>query len=175
MKSAGINWLAFGIESASKDVRDGVTKRFDQNKIEKAIEIAQKAGIFIMGNFIFGLPDDNNQTMQETLDLAKELNLEYINFYTAMAYPGSKLYFEAIQNGIKLPDKWHGFAQYGEETLPLPTKYLSSAEVLRFRDYAFDNYLSNPKYLKMIREKFGIEVEEHIKKMLEHKIKRKYA
>ena len=128
-----------------------------------------------MGNFIFGLPDDTLQTMQETLDLAKELNLEYINFYTAMAYPGSRLYFEAIEQGITLPEVWHGFAQYGEDTLPIPTKYLSSAEVLRFRDRAFNEYMSNPRYIEMIRKKFGIEVEEHIKEMLSYSIRRKYV
>lgn len=175
MKQAGINWLAFGIESANDNVREGVTKRFSQDTIKKAIRISQNANIYIMGNFIFGLPDDTIETMQETLDLAKELNLEYINFYTAMAYPGSQLYFEAIQKGIKLPEQWHGYAQYGEDTLPLSTKYLTSAEVLRFRDKAFTEYLSNHLYLKMIREKFGIEVEEHIKKMLKHEIRRKYA
>jgi radical SAM superfamily enzyme YgiQ (UPF0313 family) len=143
--------------------------------IKKAIEITRAADIYIMGNFIFGLPDDNMETMQETLDMAKELNLEYINFYTAMAYPGSQLYYEALQKGIKLPEKWHGYSQYGEETLPMPTKYLSAAEVLRFRDNAFKEYLSNPKYLEMIREKFGSKVVEHIKEMLKHEIHRKFA
>ena len=175
MKKAGINWLAFGIESASEDVRGGVTKRFSQDAIKKAIKISQNANIYIMGNFIFGLPDDTIETMRETLDLAKELNLEYINFYTAMAYPGSQLYFEAIHKGIKLPEQWHGYAQYGEDTLPLPTKYLTSAEVLRFRDKAFTEYLSNPRYMKMIREKFSVEVERHIQEMLKYEIRRKYT
>lgn len=175
MKKAGINWVAFGIESASKNVREGVTKRFSQDMIKKAIEITRAADVYIMGNFIFGLPDDNMGTMQETLDMAKELNLEYINFYTAMAYPGSQLYYEALQKEIKLPEKWHGYSQYGEETLPMPTKYLSAAEVLRFRDNAFKEYLSNPKYLEMLREKFGSGVVEHIKGMLKHEIHRKFA
>ncbi len=174
MKKAGINWVAFGIESASKNVREGVTKRFSQDMIKKAIEITRAEDVYIMGNFIFGLPDDNMETMQETLDLAKELNLEYINFYTAMAYPGSQLYYEALQKGIKLPEKWHGYSQYGEETLPMPTKYLSAAEVLRFRDNAFKEYFSNPMYMEMIRDKFGEKVVEHIKEMLKHEIHRKF-
>jgi len=175
MKQAGINWLAFGIESASDNVREGVTKRFSQDTIRNAIRITRDAGINIMGNFIFGLPDDSPETMQETFNLAKELNPEYINFYTAMAYPGSPLYFEAVRNGIPLPKEWHGFAQYGEDTLPMPTKYCSGAEVLRFRDHAFNEYLNNPLYLEMIRKKFGSSVENHIKEMLQHKIRRKYA
>ncbi len=175
MKKAGINWVAFGIESASKNVREGVTKRFGQDAIKKAIGITRAADINIMGNFIFGLTDDSMETMQETLELAKELNLEYINFYSAMAYPGSCLYYEALQKGIKLPEQWHDYSQYGEETLPMPTKYLSAAEVLRFRDNAFKEYFSNPKYLEMIRDKFGDKVVEHIKEMLKYEIHRKFA
>jgi len=175
MKQACINWVAFGFESASNQVRNGVSKKFDHDTVKKAIEMTRAANINIIGNFIFGLPDDDIETMRETLDMAKEFNFEYVNFYTAMAYPGSQLYHEAIQKEIKLPEQWHGYSQYGEDTLPMPTKYLSAAEVLRFRDNAFMEYLGNPKYLKMIRDKFSQNVVEHIKSMLKHKIYRKFA
>jgi radical SAM superfamily enzyme YgiQ (UPF0313 family) len=176
MKQAGINWLAYGIESGSKKVRDGVNKgRFGQDKIKKAIEMTKAAGIYIIGNFIFGLPDDDLETMQETLNMAKEFNFEYVNFYTTMAYPGSQLYEDALQKDIKLPETWHGYSQYSEDTLPLPTKHLSAAEVLRFRDNAFKEYYKNPKYIKMIRGKFGPEIVKHINEMLKHEIHRKFA
>ena len=175
MKQAGINWVAFGFESASNQVRNGVSKKFNHDSVQKAIEMTRAVGINIIGNFIFGLPDDNLETMRETLDMAKKYNFEYVNFYTAMAYPGSKLYHEALQKGIKLPEQWHGYSQYGEDTLPMPTKYISAAEVLRFRDSAFMEYFNNPKYLEMIRDKFGQNVVEHIKGMLNHKIYRKFA
>ena len=176
MKQAGINWLAFGIESGSKKVRNGVSKgRFNQDDIRKAINMTKNAGINIGANFIFGLPDDDLETMQETLNLAKELNCEYTNFYVAMAFPGSKLYDEAIKNNIKLPENWLGYAQFSEETLPLSTKYISSADVLRFRDNPFKEFHSNLKYINMITEKFGPKTAEHIREMLKHDISRKYA
>ncbi len=175
MKQAGINWLAYGIESASEGVRKGVAKKLRQETIKKALEMTHAAGIYIIGNFMFGLPDDNLETMQETLDMAKEFNFEYVNFYTAMAYPGSQLYKDAIRQDVKLPESWHGYGQYSEETLPLPTKYLSAAEVLRFRDKAFKEYLSNPTYLEMIREKFGPEIVRHIQGVLQYEIRRKFA
>jgi len=174
MKHAGINWVAYGFESASNRVRNDVSKKFDQATVRRAIEMTQAAGINIIGNFIFGLPEDDIETMRETLDMAKEFNFEFINFYTAMAYPGSQLYYDAIEKGIKLPEQWHGYSQYGEDTLPLPTKYISAAEVLKFRDNAFKWYLSNPKYLEMIQEKFGQHVIEHIKGMLKNEIHRKF-
>lgn len=175
MKQAGINWVAYGIESASETVRKGVAKKLRKDTIVKAVEMTRAAGIHIIGNFIFGLPDDNLESMQETLKMAKELNFEYANFHTAMAYPGSQLYDDAVKQGVKLPEEWHGYGQYSEETLPMPTKYLSAADVLRFRDNAFKEYFSNPKYIDMVREKFGTKVVEHIQEMLKHKLRRKYA
>jgi len=176
MKKAGINWLAFGIESANKKVRDGVVKgRFGKDAIKEAIEMTHKAGIYIVANFIFGLPDDDAQTLQETLDMAKVLNCEYVNFYTAMAYPGSQLYEDMVRQGANLPKSWLSYSQFGKETLPLSTKYLSSSEILRFRDKAFEEYHSNPCYLNMIGEKFGLDAVDHIKDVLKYKINRKYV
>lgn len=175
MKAAGINWLAFGIESATSKVREGVSKRFSQDKIKEAIEMARNAGIYVLGNFIFGLPDDDYETMQETLNMAMEFNFEYANLYSAMAYPGSKLYNDALAQNAKLPDSWHGYSQFGEECLPLPTKYLSASEVLRFRDEAFLKYHLNPKYLQMMEEKFGKETADYIRDMCKVKLVRKYA
>lgn len=176
MKKAGIRWVCYGIESGSKKVRLGVSKiGFDKDKIREVIDMTKKAGVYILGNFIFGLPDDDFETMRETYDLAKELNCEYVNFYATMAYPGSKLYEDAVKQGIPLPSNWLGFAQLNEDTLPLPTKYISGSDVLRFRDKAFKDYCTNQEYLKMIEEKFEKEVVDHIKLLLSHDIKRKFA
>ena len=46
--------------------------------------------------------------MQQTLDLAIELNCEFANFYCAMAYPGSPLYRDALTEGWALPEDWGG-------------------------------------------------------------------
>ena len=175
MKQAGINWVAYGFESASERVRQGVSKKIHQEKIKKAIEMTYDTGINIIGNFIFGLPDDDFESMQETLNMAKEYNFEYVNFYTAMAYHGSQLYDYALKQRWPLPETWHGYSQYAYETFPLSTKYLSGPEVLKFRDKAFNEYSSNSKYLEKIRKKFGEKVESHIINRLKKKLKRKYA
>ncbi len=172
MKAAGINWVAYGFESGSEEVRRGVRK--GQRRIRDAVDMTCEAGMSIISNFIFGLPDDNYETMQETLELAKEINGEYANFYSAMAYPGSELYRQAVREGWRLPDDWYGYSHYAYETLPLPTKYLTGPEVLKFRDHAFNEYYSNPKYLEKIRDKFGPATEQAIRDMIKIKLKRKY-
>lgn len=175
LKEAGFSWLALGIESASEHVRDGVQKGFDQDRIYETIDAVRSAGIHVIANFIFGLPDDTLETMQATLDLATELNCEFANFYCAMAYPGSPLYTEAINAGWPLPETWNGYSQHAAGTLPLPTKHVSGAEVLRFRDYAFNKYFNSPRYLDMITNTFGSNTTDQIREMCSHKLVRQHT
>lgn len=173
MKKAGINWLALGIESANPDIRDGAEKRMRVTDIKNVVRTIQHEGIRVIGNYIFGLPDDTLETLQETLDMAMDLNCEFTNFYCAMAYPGSKLYDIAIKEGWELPREWYGFSQHSYEILPLPTKHISAKEVLKFRDDAFHRYFQNPAYLAMIEYKFGRHVREHIEEMTKTRLKRR--
>lgn len=174
LKKAGVHWLAFGIEAASERVRDDVQKGFGQKEIFETLAKVRAAGINVIGNYIFGLPEDTLETMQETLDLALELNCEFANFYSAMAYPGSQLYNLAVKEGWPLPETWRGYSQHSVDTLPLPTKHLSAGEVLKFRDQAFQAYYRSPRYLEMVRQKFGEETAQHIQEMASHRLIRKH-
>lgn len=173
LKSAGVNWLCLGIESASKHVRDGALKKYGNEEIINTVRRIQAAGIYVIGNFIFGLPDDTTERMHETFDLATELNCEYANFYSAMAYPGSPLYKQAVVEGRDLPDKWEDYSQHGYSTKPLSNDYCTSAEILGIRDRAHNGYFTNLLYLDMVKRKFGHEVVEHIGKMVRIPLKRK--
>ena len=172
MKQAGINWLGLGIESANNNVLDDINKKINAEDITNIVRQIQSADIRVGANFIFGLPEDNQETMNQSLELAFKLNAEYANFYCTMAYPGSKLYESASKEGWPLPKRWSGYSQYAEDSLPLPTKHLSAAEVLSFRDDAFQSYFNNPKYLDIVSEKFGKKVKDHIQEMTKTKLKR---
>lgn len=173
MKQAGINWVAYGFESGSEKVLNGVNKGYQIDRVTEVVRMTYDAGLYICSNFIFGLPNDNYDSMRETLDLAIGINAEWANLYSAMAYPGSQFYQQAIKKNWPLPENWQGYSQYAYETLPLPTKYLSGAEVLRFRDHAFQAYFNSPKYLDMITRKFGSQTAQHIREMVAHKLVRK--
>jgi radical SAM superfamily enzyme YgiQ (UPF0313 family) len=172
LREAGFTWLALGIESGAQRVRADIDKRFEQDQVFEVVEKIRAAGINVIGNFIFGLPEDDHETMQATLDLAVELNCEFANFYSAMAYPGSPLYAEAERRGLPLPAAWTGYSQHARDCLPLPTRYLSAREVLHFRDEAFQRYFSNPRYLEMVSRRFGATMVEHVRQMTSHRLER---
>ncbi len=165
LKKAGVNYLALGIESGNTTVRKDVTKgRFEDVDIRGIVKQIRDHDINVAANYIFGLPEDNHDSMQQTLDLALEMNTEMANFYSAMAYPGSPLYGQAIKEGWKLPDRYEGYSQHSYHTQPLPTKYLSAKEVLAFRDKAWMDYHTNPAFLDLIKNKFGqVSVDETLK------------
>jgi len=173
LRAGGIRWLALGIESGSKYVRDGSDKRLRNEDMVGVVRLIQEAGISVLGNYIFGLPDDTLDSMSETLDLAKSLNCEFANFYSAMAYPGSPLFDIAVAQGMDLPESWAGFSQHSYDCKPLATNTLSAAQVLKFRDDAFHEYFSNDRYLGMVAQRFGWGARRHVEDMAAFRLKRK--
>jgi anaerobic magnesium-protoporphyrin IX monomethyl ester cyclase len=174
LKEAGFHWLKLGIETGNNRIRANVGKDFyNIDAVRNAVNKAHNAGIDFCANFMFGLPGDNYDSMQDTLNLALELMPAFPSFFCAMAIPGSDLYTEALKRGLPLPDTWLGYASQGYEFLPLPTDHLTAAQIVEFRDYAFDTYFKNPKYLRMIETKFGPEARKHIQEMTSIKLKRK--
>jgi len=169
MKQAGINWLCPGFESGNEKIRKISNKGKFTNEMMKSVRIMmEEEGINVQGNFMFGLPEDTIETMQDTLNLAEELNCEMVNFYCTMAYPGSKLYNDNIVN-----NNWECYSQLGYESIPLSTKYLTSSKILKFRDDAFTHYFSRNDYQTMIQQKFGDNAIQNIRAMLNIKLKRK--
>jgi len=173
LRAGGVRWLALGIESASAYVRDGANKRLRRDDVVDVVRTIQDAGINVVGNYIFGLRDDTLATMSETLDLALAANTEWANFYCAMAYPGSRLYDEALASGWALPATWRGYSQHNDDCRPLDTETVPATEVLRFRDAAFRTYFSSPAYRATASAKFGPSVEADLDQMLSYELKRK--
>jgi len=174
MKEAGFNWLGIGIESGNEKIRKQSFKgSLSNKKIKEVISEVKDNGIHIGGNFIFGFLEDNLSSMQETLDFAKDLNCEFTNFYTMMAYPGSQLYEEVKRRKWELPSTWSGYSQYSYDTCPMRTKFLNNEDVLSFRDKAFKEFYTSTRYLTMIESKFGLKTVDEIRQMTKIQLKRK--
>ncbi|MDP1774215.1 MAG: radical SAM protein [Methylobacter sp.] len=173
-RRAGVNWLALGVEAGNQLVRQEVSKgSFQEVNIREVCKTINDSDIKIISNYIFGFPEDTMETMQETLDLAMELNTEMANMYPCQALPGSPMYSIAKKNGWALPDSYEGYAFLSYESQPLPTKYVSSADVLKFRDEAWQKYFTNPVYLNLVEQKFGALERKNIEDMTSIHLNRK--
>jgi radical SAM superfamily enzyme YgiQ (UPF0313 family) len=173
-RKAGINWLALGVEAGNQTVRREVSKgSFQDVNIREVIKTVRASGLYVISNYIFGFPEDTHETMQQTLDLALELNTEMANMYPCQALPGSPLYYTAKANGWKLPSSPSGYGFLSYDSEPLPTKHLSAAQVLKFRDEAWRTYFTNPTYLKSVEDTFGPLQRKNVEAMASIRLKRK--
>jgi len=171
---AGINWLALGVEAGNQTVRREVSKgSFEDVDIREVIRTVRDSGLKVISNYIFGFPEDTHETMQQTLDLALELCTEMVNMYPCQALPGSPLYYEAQKNGWKLPSSYEGYAFLSYESEPLPTRHLSAAQVLKFRDEAWHSYFTYEPYLQLVEKSFGLKERQNVEEMAKIKLKRK--
>ena len=174
LEKAGIKWLGLGIENPNNELRKEIHKEgFQDVKVLDLINNIRDAGINVGGNYIFGLPYDTKESMEATLQFAIDNPTEMANFYSAMAYPGSPLYNQARIFGQELPNTYSGFSQHSYDTLNLGNNHVSSAEILAFRDKAWDTYHSSEKYLNLLENKFGQKARDELDSTKTIKLKRK--
>ena len=126
-----------------------------------------------MANYIFGLPGDTEESINNTFQLSLDLCTLGWNAYAAMALPGSQLYKEAVEKKINLPENYEGYSFHSYNTLPLSNKNLTAAQILKFRDEAFTKYHKYRPFLNKIKKKFGEEAVKNIKSITEIKLKRR--
>ena len=152
LKLAGVNWLGLGIENPNNQIRSIIHKSgFQETSVVDQIKLIQDHDINVGGNYIFGLPQDTLESMEETLNFAMNNLTEMVNFYCAMAYPGSPLYYDSKKNGKSLPKAYSEFSQHSYDTLNLSNDHLTSSQILSFRDEAWTRYHNNEKYLNLLK------------------------
>jgi radical SAM superfamily enzyme YgiQ (UPF0313 family) len=174
LKKAGVNWLAYGFETVKQSSINNVHKNTKIDTYDKVIQWTNEAGINIIADFIAGFWDDNYDSLTEMYAYMCRHNFEFINLYPLFAYPGTPLYTNYIKQGIIKPaEKWDEYSLYGYNCKPCPTKHLTSAEVLKWRDDRYVDYYKRASYLDKIERKFGKSTRDHVFKMADKHLTRK--
>jgi radical SAM superfamily enzyme YgiQ (UPF0313 family) len=103
MRESGCFCVSFGIESASQSVLDVIGKHITVEQSEEAVRMAKAIGIQIVGYFMIGSPNETPDTIRKTIDFAKKLKLDYVQFSITTPLPRTSLY-EYYKNGNKNSD-----------------------------------------------------------------------
>jgi len=148
MKDSGCHTLCVGFESGNQKILDNMNKRIRLEEMEEFMNDARKAGILIHGCFMAGLPGETRETLQETLELAKRLNPDTVQFYPVMVYPGTEAYAWYKERGlIRTTDFSKWVTPGGLHTAVISTETLSAEELVRFCDNARRKFYLRPRYL----------------------------
>lgn len=120
MAKAGCSLVFLGIESGNQKILDMIGKRITIEQAKKAVKIIKEAGMQVLGSFILGFPQDTRQTIKQTIEFAKSLDLDYAEFSILTPYPGTPVYTLAKEQGLLLTEDW--------------SKYTATQPIVKLRD-----------------------------------------
>ncbi len=148
MKEAGCRSFCVGFESGNQGILDNMKKKVKVEEMEGFMENARRARLLIHGCFMAGLPGETKDTLHETLELAKRLNPDTVQFYPVMVYPGTEAYAWYKERGLIVTDdfaKW--LTPEGLHNTVIKTEGLSPDELVRFCDDARRAFYLRPGYI----------------------------
>jgi radical SAM superfamily enzyme YgiQ (UPF0313 family) len=122
MKRAGCKRAAFGVESGNQAILDTVVdKHLTLEQVRAAFRAARAVGMETIGFFIVGLPGETEETMEDTIRFAIELDPVVANFSIATPFPGTAMYETVKAGGQILADDWDDFVFFeGKARFEMP-------------------------------------------------------
>jgi radical SAM superfamily enzyme YgiQ (UPF0313 family) len=151
MADSGARLLVVGFESGDPQVLKNIKKGLTVEAARKFAKNCRKLGIVIHGDFIIGLPGETPETIQRTIDFAKELDTETIQVSIAHAYPGTEMYDYAVRNNFLAGE---ALADGGGHQLPhLEYPGLGRAEAMAAVNRFYDCYYFRPRVVWRIVRK----------------------
>jgi anaerobic magnesium-protoporphyrin IX monomethyl ester cyclase len=142
MREMGGYSIAFGIESGNQGILDSIGKGITLDQARQAVSLAKKLGFEVWAFFMLGFPDENEQTMAETIAFAKELNPDVAKFHILKPYPGSKIFEEMKQEGL-IDDL--NYENYGIHTFPVHhTRHVSRAKIYEYQKRGYRSFYLRP-------------------------------
>lgn len=150
MKKAGCRLVCVGYESGCQQILNNVRKGISAEYAKKFTQFCKKVGIKIHGCFIFGLPGETMETIEQTIQFAKSLNLDSVQFYPVMVYPGVELYEWAKENGyLTTEDYSRWLTKEGVHNCLIEYPHLSSSVLTKMCDAALRKYYFRMSYVAL--------------------------
>ena len=143
MANGGARLFIVGLESGDPQILKNIKKGVTVEMARAFVKNCKKVGIKIHGDFIIGLPGETKETIQKTIDYAKELDVETIQVSVAHAFPGTELYDFYAKNNYMVHS---AVTDGGGHQLPhIELPGLSRYEMMGSLNRFYDEYYFRPR------------------------------
>jgi len=143
LKSAGCHQVMVGIETANERIMQIIQKPIKKERYADLVRIAHKYDMEVRAGFIIGSLGETWETMEESLQFAIDLDVDFFQPSVCTPYPGTALFKQAVEEGRL---KHMEFKRYGQGLeLPLRLDDLTEEQVLKFDSYAWRKFYLRPR------------------------------
>lgn len=158
MKKAGVYLIMFGFETGNNKILNYSGKTTLLGQAKKVMKLTKALNIYTVGLFILGLPGENKESCQETIDFAKELDCDIVKFNIAVPYPGSKFFDEVYKNKNDCfvePERFNSFYDWSDgniEPVFVP-QGMTAGELIGLQRKAMFEFYARPKVIiRLLRQ-----------------------
>ncbi len=155
MKNSGCYKILFGIESGNQKILNRIKKGITLDKVREAVMLTKKAGMEVAGAFMIGLPGETEETMQDTINFAKSIKLDYAKISITIPLPATELFNELESKGLIKTRQWEDFKFYSVPSAIYDHENLSWATIERYYNKFYRAIYLNPLFI-LKRLKYSI-------------------
>jgi radical SAM superfamily enzyme YgiQ (UPF0313 family) len=165
MKQAGCRMLMVGFEFGTQEALDAVRKGTTLEQSVRLAKEAQRLGFTVHGCFMFGAPGETMESALRTIEFAKSLPMDTVQFSGICAYPGTEIYQQARENDSLVPNTWREWVDENwEQATVLDYPGLSKEEIDNLIDIGLRQFYLRPK--QMLRMALAVRSPDDLKRKL---------
>ena len=144
---AGVTEMSMGVETGSADMMKLIRKGCKTDQYEQVYQWMFKRGLQTRASFIVGLPHETHESVRETIDFAKKLDLMRSSVNILTPYPGTHTYKQALaHDGVHLVCKdWREFKRWGNSVIR--TDDLTGDDLQWYQKRFLTEFYTQPKVL----------------------------
>ena len=145
MVRGGCHTVIMGVESADDELLKIYRKGYTASSVAGAFVRAHEAGLRTVGTFVIGLPEETQESLESTLKLAIELNLDFMSLNMAVPRFGTDFRSKAVEAG--LTERGNLVMDQGGQQATLQTGTLDRKAMLAMKKRMVRAFYLRPSYL----------------------------
>ncbi|MCM2358647.1 MAG: hopanoid biosynthesis associated radical SAM protein HpnJ [Geobacteraceae bacterium] len=145
MREAGLRHVVVGFESGNEQILKNIKKGVTKAQAVEFTRNCKKLGLSVHGAFVMGLPGESRETIRETIEFAKALDLNSIQASLASPYPGTEFYDLCRKEGWIASDSF--LDETGHQKCVINYPHLSNQEIFDAVELFYNKFYFRPKYI----------------------------
>jgi anaerobic magnesium-protoporphyrin IX monomethyl ester cyclase len=150
MAASGCYSVTLAIESGNQEVLSKLMRKpVALKKVARLVKAIRSTGMLAKGFFMIGYPGETKGTIRETVEFARNLELDWAFFFIATPLPYTEMYNMAIKEGYLAAGDFNPLTSLYESVIKTPefdTEYLTRVREEAIIDINFRNNRNLLKY-----------------------------